>query len=191
MQNAKACCLQTHMPINLRGNWPMLVMPRPRFRCWTWNHRWTYAQAPSLPTQQIQLITRRGVKLRSKRWHRRSHSDWNQTTLQRLVAVQMFSSTQPPRGPSEPQWQTGLLLGPCPVFGLLGPVLRRILPHQVSETPAMYSRSRSPLPTFAVPAFGQLWREILLKWLGRNPSMFDVSSLWFSSHWLPLSAHWL
>lgn len=66
-KTGKACCLQTHLPINLRGNWPVLVMPRPRSRCWTWNHRWTCAQAT--PCQQIWL----------------NHSERSHTTEQMLA----------------------------------------------------------------------------------------------------------
>lgn len=62
-----SCCLQTHVPINLRGNWPVLVMWTPRSRCWMWNHRWICAH--TIPCQQIRL----------------NHSDRSQATEQMLA----------------------------------------------------------------------------------------------------------
>lgn len=137
MQNGKACCLQTHMPINLRGNWPVLVMPRPRSRCWTWNHRWICAQAT--PCQQIWL----------------DHSDRSQATEQMLALqepLRLESNEITVAGDGTQflfhQTSSRLLwaivsnrpsLWPCAVFGLLGPVLMRTLPYQVNDNLVIYA----------------------------------------------------
>lgn len=165
-------------------------MPRPRSRCWTWNHRWICAQA--MPCQQIWL----------------NHSDRSQATeqmlaLQEPLRLESNDITVTGDGTHSLSHQTSARLlwaivsnGPSPwPLSWLWPAWPSLI-----ETPPIWgswqpcypcyvyswSHSLSPL-RFCWASPWLALKENPVKMIRQVSSMLDVSPQWFPSRWLPPS----